>query len=155
MQPLGVVKRMAPIQIKEKNTAGSALIVALSILGVLMIVTSAFVANVISTTNAHASLDEQTRSFYIADAGINYARWQLEWHGAEYKGESRFKFGDGYFSIAVADYPGDSQVKIVTCTSWLEGYSDKHARQSIRATVRLEDEAGKSRADLISWQKMH
>ena len=155
MQPPGVAKRMAPIRKKAENTAGSALIVALSILGVLMIVTSAFVANVISTTNAHATLEEQTKSFYIADAGINYARWQLDRHGAEYKGESRFKFGDGYCEIAVADSPGDSQVKVVTATSWLEGYHDKHARQCIRATVRLKDEDGKSRTDLISWQKMN
>jgi Tfp pilus assembly protein PilX len=146
---------MVPIQSKENNAKGSALIVALSILGVLMILTSAFVANVISTTNAHANIEAKTRSFYIADAGVNYARWQLEQQGTEYKGESGFKFGDGYCDIAVADSPSDTKMKIVTSTSWLEGYSDERARQCIRAMVELENKGGKSKAALVSWQKIN
>lgn len=136
-----------------KGNRGTALIVALTFLAVLMILTSAFVSNVLATTRAQSRLEAQTRSFYIADAGLNYALWQLEKQGANYTGESGFKYGDGYFDIKVSDDPTEVTKRIITSTSWLEGYSGSSTRQSLRAVVKLENREGRPRAILVSWDK--
>jgi Tfp pilus assembly protein PilX len=135
---------------ERERASGSALIVALSFLAVLMILMSAFVSNVIATTGAQSRLEAQTRSFYIADAGVNYALWKLEQDGT-YKGEVDVEFGEGYFDVQIVDLPGDSTSRTIVSSSRLDGYPEGHAERQIRAIARLESREGKHKFAVLSW----
>jgi hypothetical protein len=139
----------------REGESGVAIIVALSFLSVLMIMTSVFVSNLISSSNFEASLEMQTKSLYIAEAGLTHAVWKLDRLGTEYRGESGIRFADGSFDIALENYPADPKKKIVISRARLDGYAGKRSMREIRAIVSLRvSPAGKSGVIIDSWEMM-
>lgn len=136
-----------------RKQEGSALIVALTFLGVLMMATSAFIATVLSIARAQSEDELKTRSFYAADAGVTYALWKLEQQGEEYGGEPNVQFGDGSFTIEVLEHPADPAQKLVLSKAQLNDYPAERTQQQIRAVVKLERAGETSRLLLLSWRR--
>jgi hypothetical protein len=138
---------------KSGNENGTAIIVALTFLSVLAIMSSVFVSNLVSSSNLEASLETGTRSFYIAEAGINHAVWKLSQHGDKYEGESDVSFADGEFDIAIEDYPGNQNRKIVISRARLDDYPGKHTVSGIKAIVSLQrSEEGRFKVNAETWE---
>jgi len=139
-----------------RKETGTAIIVALTFLSVLAIMSSAFVSNLISSSNLEASLETGAKSFYIAEAGLNHALWKLSRLGNEYKGNSGVSFADGEFDIAIEDHPKDPRKKIVISRARLNGYPDNRAVSEIRAIVSLQkSENGEFKVIAELWESVN
>jgi Tfp pilus assembly protein PilX len=134
--------------VDRKGESGMAIIVALAFLVVLMIMTSAFVSNLIASSNFESALEAKTKSFYIAEAGLNHAVWKLETQGSEYQGESGISFKDGNFDIAIEAHPDDPARSIVISCARLDGYPDARTESEVRAVVSGGD------LKIESWEKV-
>ncbi len=138
-----------------KTKRGAALILALTFLSVLMIMTSVFVSNVISSSNFESTFEAQTRSLYIAEAGLSHAMWKLGQLGTDYKGESGVRFADGQFDISIKDWPDNQRKKAILCTARLDGSLAARTERRIRAIVTLGDsQGGGSKVKIVSWEKL-
>jgi hypothetical protein len=131
-----------------RSEKGAAIIVALAFLFVLLIMTSAFVSNLIASSNYESSTEAKTKSFYIAEAGLNHAIWKLGEQGGTYKGESSVPFKDGRFDIIIEAHPEYPGSKIVISRARLEGYPEGKTESEVRAVVRAGDLA------IESWEKV-
>ncbi|MBI4832943.1 MAG: hypothetical protein HY801_15600 [Candidatus Lindowbacteria bacterium] len=137
------------------NERGTAAILALAFLSVLLILTSLFVSNLISSTNFESSLEAKTKSFYLAEAGLNHAIWKLEQQGTSYKGEKSVRFSAGRFDILVEDDPADSKKKVIFSVGKLDGYARNRASQ-IRAVARLKHAGGNTfHVTIDSWDRLN
>lgn len=147
---------MFPKIMRIKNENGTAIIVALSFLTVLAIMTSAFLSNLMSSSNFQSSLETGTRGFYIAEAGLNHAMWKLGQLGNGYTGESDVRFAQGRFDILVEDDPGDAQRKIIISHARLDGYPERKPISKLRATVALKKmEGGELEVILERWERVN
>ena len=125
-----------------RNERGAAIIVALAFLGVLMLMTTAFVSNLLASSNFEASFEAKTRSFYIAEAGLNHAMWKLGELGVDYTGESGVAFGDGSFDVEIALDPQDLDRRIIIARARLDGYPEGRTETEVRAVFDLGHLAG-------------
>lgn len=138
----------------QKTDRGAALILALTFLSVLMIMTSVFLSNVISSSNFEATFEAQTRSLYIAEAGLNHAMWKLGQLGKDYTGESGLRFADGRFDISITN-GRDNQKKVILCTARLDGSVAARTERKVRAIVTLGNpQGGGSKVTIESWEKL-
>ena len=134
---------------------GTALIVALAFLSVLMIMTTGFVVNLVASSNFESSFEAKTKSFYIAEAGLNHAIWKLGQQGSEYQGESGSPFEDGNFDIRIEAHPDNPSARIIISSARLDGYPDGRTESKIRAVVALEAiEAGEYDSAIESWERV-
>lgn len=136
-----------------RNEKGTAILVALSFLAVLMIMTSVFMSNLIASSNFESSLEARTKSFYIAEAGLNHAIWKLSELGEEYEGESGVAFEEGSFDITVEPHAEAPGKRIIISRARLEGYLEGTTESEIRVVVTL----GRSEAEgfdiaIKSWE---
>lgn len=138
-----------------RNKHGTAIIVALAFLSVLMIMTTLFVSNLVSSTNLQSSIEAGTKSFYIAEAGLSHALAKIDQLGDAYKGESRVAFGEGDFDVRVENHPIDADKKIIILRARLEGYPPGRSIETIRAVVKVRD-SGESGSKVVVefWEKM-
>ena len=138
-----------------RKETGTAIIVALTFLSVLGIMSSAFVSNLISSSNFGSSFETGAKSFYIAEAGLNHALWKLSQLGNEYRGDSGVGFADGEFDIIIEDDPKDMTRKVVVSCARLEGYPDDRTGSEIRAIVSLQkSEDGKFTVTTEQWENV-
>lgn len=139
---------------ESRKNRGTALIVALVFLSVLSIMTTVFVSNLISSSNFESSFEAKTKSFYIAEAGLNHALWKLSQAGEEYEGETAVPFGEGYFDIVVENHSTALDAKLIISRAQLSGYADKRTLQEVQAVVILR-ETGEGRFDVSmdSWKR--
>jgi len=128
----------------KKNEKGAAIIVALTFLAVLLIMTSAFISNLISSSNQEKVLEIRTKSYYLAEAGLNYALWKLDEQGDAYKGESGVSFEDGSFDVEIKAHPEASAKRIIVSHARLQGYPEIKVESEIRAVASLETLQGES-----------
>lgn len=133
---------------ERKGESGMAIIVALAFLAVLMIMTSAFVLNLVASSNFESSLESKTKSFYIAEAGLNHAIWKLGVQGSDYRGERGVSFADGSFDVAIQAHPDDAAKRIIISHARLNGYPDARTESEIRAVVREGD------LSIESWERV-
>ena len=137
------------------NERGTALIVALAFLAVLMLMTTTFVVNLVASSNFESSFEAKTKSFYIAEAGLNHAIWKLDQQGSDYQGESGSSFEDGSFDIRIEAHPDNPSARIITSSARLDGYPDGRTESKIRAVVALEAiKAGGYDSAIESWERV-
>lgn len=136
-----------------KNDKGTAMIVALAFLAVLMIMTTTFVVNVIHSSRFESGFEARTKSLYIAEAGLNHAIWKLDEEGESYGGESGVSFGEGTFDVEISAHPEDAARKIVISRARLDGYPRGKTEAAIRAVVEFQaPEAGGFDMVVVSWE---
>ncbi len=134
------------------NEKGTALIVALAFIAVLMIMTSTFVMNLIHSTNFESGFEARTKSFYIAEAGLHHAIWKLDTEGGAYRGESGVLFVDGNFDIEIGTHPEDASKKVVISRARLDGYPEGRTETIVRAVLTpAESDAGGFDMTVESW----
>jgi len=140
--------------INAKGNRGTALIVALVFLSVLSIMTTVFVSNLISSSNFESSFEAKTKSFYIAEAGLNHALWELARAGDQYNGETGIPFGEGYFYVVVENHATVPNAKVVTSRAQLSGYAENRTLQEVRAVVIMRDTGeGRFEVSMNSWKR--
>lgn len=140
--------------IESKRNRGTALIVALMFLSVLSIMTTVFVSNLISSSNFESAFEAKTKSFYIAEAGLNHALWKLGQAGDQYDGETGVPFGEGYFDISVRSHSDSPDKKVVISRAQLSGYADSQTLQEVRAVLTLRDRGeGRFEVSMDSWKR--
>lgn len=138
-----------------RKDGGSAIIVALSFLSVLAIMASAFVANLVSSSKFQASLEAGTKSFYIAEAGMNHAIWKLDKLGNSYHGESNVEFADGRFDITIKDDQSNTKNKVILSRARLDDYPDNKGTSKIRAVVSLKSTGNRGLSvEIESWKRL-
>jgi hypothetical protein len=139
-----------------RKGGGTAIIVALSFLSVLAIMTSAFVANLVSSSKFESSLEAGTKSFYIAEAGLNHAIWKLGKLGNGYRGESNVEFAEGRFDIIIEDSPSNTKSRIIFSRARLDDYLDNRGASQIRAVVSLQNSVDGSLEVVVEhWEKVY
>lgn len=136
-----------------RSDRGTAIIVALSFLAVLMIMMSAFVSNLLASSNFESSLEASTKSFYIAEAGLSHAVWKLGKQAGEYRGEAGVVFGDGSFDIEIRAVPEAPEKRIIISRARLDGYPEGRTESEVRAVVVLQGvEGGRFEIAVDSWE---
>jgi hypothetical protein len=139
---------------ESRKNRGTALIVALVFLSVLSLMTTVFVSNLISSSNFESAFEAKTKSFNIAEAGLNHALWKLARAGDQYDGDTGVPFGEGFFDISVRSHPDAPDKKIVVSRAQLSGYADNRTLQQVRAVVILRDRGeGRFEVSMDSWKR--
>ena len=134
------------------NEKGTALIVALAFIAVLMIMTSTFVVNLVDSSNFESGFEARTKSFYIAEAGLHHAIWKLDIEGGAYRGESGVSFGEGNFDVEIEVHPEDASKKVVISRARLDGYPDGRTETVVRAVLApAKSDAGGFDMTVESW----
>ena len=134
------------------NEKGTVLVVALAFLAILMMMASAFVMNLIDSSNFESGFEARAKSFYIAEAGLQHAIWKLSAEGGSYIGESGVSFGEGSFDVEIQAHPQDARKKIVISRARLDGYPEGRTDTLVRAVLAPSiSEAGEFEMTVESW----
>jgi Tfp pilus assembly protein PilX len=133
---------------------GSAVILALVFLSVLGLVTAFFIANIISACSSTGRCLDRKKAFYIAEAGIDRAVYELTNTGEKYKGE-RSDFADGAFEVEIAQCGKGKDLVMITS----KGYSKnmENPRMStvvIQSVVEMTGTENGYSVRMVKWRKM-
>jgi len=126
--------------------SGAALMAAVGFLGLLTVLTSAFVANIGIAWSRMERGQLQAKAFWVAEAGIQKALLEIEESHGSYAGEE-FLFGEGKCIISVKKNQDDD---FTIFSTGKVGHQDMKKTIAARISVKCNDN-GKFTTKVVRW----
>lgn len=121
-----------------KNKNGQLLIVAIVFMVVILILSSTLFTRValFLSEGSKSVLNEQSN--YLAEAGVNYAVWQLNKTGGTFTSKSNVQVGTtGTFSVSLT---GTSNLKTITSTGYIPNSILPLAKRTVKLDILISSE---------------
>ena len=117
----------------KDSKSGFALVTVLVILIIITTVGILFISIISHEMKINNNFKNSTRAFYLAEAGIEKAAWEMNRSGGSYSGENNTILGDGKFTVTVEVDPSDSNKRIITS----EGFYPKNVTFPAKRKISL------------------
>ncbi len=111
----------------RRQEQGFALISVMAFLVLVLAFGTNMVEQAVQEVNGASRTKKETRAFHLAEAGVDYAAWQLYNHPSTSlpAAWSRSDLAGGTFTVVAEDYGGSDEAVIVTSTGNSQGWTSQ------------------------------
>lgn len=126
---------------------GSALLTAIIFIGILGILVSAFLYNIMATNSSLKRTSNLQVAFNLAEAGIDKAIAELN-RSPSYLGEEDTSLGEGTFSVSVLRSEKNAGEMFIISTGYLPHSLEPKAKRTVKVTIQRQNGS----LVITSWQ---
>lgn len=140
-----------PSLMSVSNERGSATLLAVIFLSVLLTLTVALGSIIGRAYSMSGKGCLRAKAFHIAEGGLHKAMWKLSRSPADYAGEKETLLGEGAFTVEVSSLEGEPGRRIITSSG--RASDERSPRVKLKAVVRLRpSESGNASVVVEHWE---